>query len=217
MDEDSCLIIAGGSPPPAIRIHALIQKEHPRIICADSGAVYAAKMDIRPDLICGDMDSIDTNTLKKFKEDGVNFDLYPKEKDETDTEIALKKALEWNVDHIYLCGIDGGRLDHLLANYMLAAYHANQAMITNLSFDHTVYFVTERHRNLELKGVFGQICSLIPLVDCSGVTLEGFRYPLNQAKLKFGTTLGSSNEIIAEKAKISLRNGLLIVVVEHIH
>ena len=55
--------------------------------------------------------------------------------------------------------------------------------------------------------------SLLPITDqVSGVTLTGFLYPLHQATLRRGDTLGISNELTGPWGKIAIAKGKLLVI-----
>lgn len=92
--------------PPALNLAETF------IICADGGAVLARKWGVAPNLILGDLDSLDGETLTYWQEKGVPVQRVPAEKDETDLELAVDFALEQGVEKIILVGAWGSRVDH---------------------------------------------------------------------------------------------------------
>ncbi|HOO91338.1 MAG TPA: thiamine diphosphokinase, partial [Syntrophales bacterium] len=93
--------------------------ENPIIICADGAAQKLKVLDIVPDYIVGDMDSVEEETLRYFETRGSQISRYSKDKDETDTQLALEFAFGMNPDRIRIFGALGGRVDHTLANISL--------------------------------------------------------------------------------------------------
>ena len=88
------------------------------IICADGGANYAIQNNIIPHVVIGDLDSISPEAQENLRSKDTTFIPYPKEKDFTDSELALEYALEQSVEQIIVVGIMGDRFDHLFANIM---------------------------------------------------------------------------------------------------
>ena len=89
------------------------------IICADGGANHIYKTGVKPDMIVGDLDSIDDETLLYYQEQNVLFHKFSSKKDLTDTELAINFALEEGANELVLFGSTGSRLDHTLGNIML--------------------------------------------------------------------------------------------------
>ena len=71
-----------------------------RIICADGGTRHALALDLTPDVIVGDLDSLDTEIRTKLEVAGVRFDIHPVRKDETDLELAIRLAIDEGADEI---------------------------------------------------------------------------------------------------------------------
>ena len=96
-----------------------------KVVAADGGTALARELGLRPDLIVGDLDSSPPSLVEQFQAQGVEVRRYDHDtKLETDTELALLAALEWQPDTIVLLGALGGRLDHALANVLLLTRHA---------------------------------------------------------------------------------------------
>ncbi len=208
MKMDECWILTGGEPPCSRRLQESLAAAS-WLICADSGADYARDLGLIPWMICGDLDSVDPETVEHFRRLEVPFRTVPARKDYTDTELALELALASGATSIVLTGTDGRRLDHLLGNYLLTVRYAARAAIRIEADRHTAWAVTTE---LKAGGVPGETWSLIPLTDVEKVSVSGFVYPLAETDLKTGSSLGISNVLEGAEAGILVRSGVLLVV-----
>jgi len=205
-------IISGGTiNDPEFLRHKIVEAQNPVIICADGAARYLRVLDILPAFIIGDMDSIDTDTLEYFYRKGSTILRHPGEKDETDTELALEYAIKLRPRTIYIFGALGGRIDHTLANISLLIM-GDKAGVRTIIIDETCeLFIVSR--SVIIEGQTGQTVSLLPLSsEVTGITLEGFEYPLSDAVMECGKPYGISNRMISEKGMISIQSGYLLVI-----
>ncbi|MEQ8672193.1 MAG: thiamine diphosphokinase [Aggregatilineales bacterium] len=184
----------------------------PFVIAADGGARIAQRMDMRVDLLIGDMDSLMTDELNEFAAAGVEIQRFPKEKDETDLELALLAAVERGYDWIRLLGVVGGRLDQLLANmYLLALPELEGRDVRIIDGWQEVRLV--RAGTYTLEGSAGDTVSLIPFGGAArGIHTENLYYPLNHETLEFGPARGVSNVMETSAASIRFEAGLLLLV-----
>ncbi len=184
------------------------------VIGVDAGALRLLEHGITPTLAVGDFDTIGPGGVARLKAAGVPMRVFPAMKDATDTQIALEAALAYRPQEIVLYGALGGRLDHALANVQLlwtahqagvrARIESRQNRVTLLS-DRFPAIVVERDR-------FRYI-SLLPLTpQVTGVTLDGFLYPLTDATLVIGSSLGVSNQLAADCGRIVIVSGALLVI-----
>lgn len=205
-----CVILSGG---PIENYESAVLKTGDMVICADGGTRHAKALGVVPDLIIGDMDSIDPGLLEEFKKKGCRVAEFQREKDEVDTELAIYAALEANADEISILGGTGGRLDHTLANIHLLAIPAERGVRAFME-DHL-------HRvSLAAPGLpvvvegHGVAFSLLPLTSCvSGVVTRGARWELDGAEFVTGKPYGVSNMVKADKVLITVDRGMLAVIV----
>jgi thiamine pyrophosphokinase len=181
------------------------------IICCDGGARHFQHLGIKPDVIIGDMDSIDPALLASYSTQGIKIIKYPANKDFTDTELALDYALSMKPEEIFIWGALGGKIDHTLANVFLLCKGQETGIRTYLVDEYGESFV------LDKKATFvnetGKTISLLALSpEVTGVTLTGFLYPLKEETLIMGESRGISNIITDVRAGISVRQGKLLVV-----
>jgi thiamine pyrophosphokinase len=204
------LIISGGKPPSK---ELLLQEitEDAFLIAADSGGNCLYNYNIAPDLLLGDFDSIDKKVLDYFKESNCDIDIYPTEKDFTDTEVAVKKALSMKPSEIVFLGCTGSRVDHLLGNI---------GMLKICLENNVNAYIKDENNNIRLtgastslKGAVGQIFSLQAYGDeVIGLTIEGAKYSLNNYNLKIGESITISNEFARNIVNLKFKSGTLMVI-----
>lgn len=182
------------------------------VIAADGGSQHCIALDLRPDLLIGDLDSMDEKVLKEWRSDGVEIISYSQDKDQTDLELALLYAQDQGVSEILVYGAAGGRLDMTIGNLTLLAHPDLTLPITLICGVEEVHMLRQGE-SLTLNGTPGEIVSLIPLQpEQSTVTTEGLNYPLTNEALVFGYTRGISNRLVKKQARIKLESGLLAVI-----
>jgi thiamine pyrophosphokinase len=110
------IIFANGNLPNLEKARALLRPDD-FILCADGGTRHALAMGIIPNAIIGDMDSL-PSYFQPSTFDG-ELILFPKDKNETDLELAIDHALTLQPDQILILAALGGRMDQTLANISL--------------------------------------------------------------------------------------------------
>ncbi|MEB3101899.1 thiamine diphosphokinase [Ferviditalea candida] len=182
------------------------------LIGADRGAFFLAENGLQPDFSLGDFDSVAEYELEIIRQSSKTFLSFdPVMKDWTDTELAMNHAVQMCPSEIKLLGAIGTRFDHSLANLHLL-YKCYQRAIPCTIVDETNDIRLIDHETEIDKGRYTHV-SLLPFThQVTGITLEGFRYPLHKATLTSGDSLGISNVVIGEKARISIETGLLLVI-----
>jgi thiamine pyrophosphokinase len=181
------------------------------IICADSGIRHAFRMGIIPHLIVGDMDSTSEEDKKKIEYYKIKKLSFPKEKDFTDTELALEVALQEGADEAVLLGGLGDRPDHSLANVLLMVSFKKRGLELTLAGKNWEMFLVDGKR--KIKGQKGQILSLLPVTPkVTGIKTSGLYYPLRDETLLMGTSRGISNVFIDDEAVVEIKEGMLIAV-----
>ncbi len=202
--NDICVIFAGG---PEAGLPCLPVPEGAYVICADSGLHLAEKLMQTPDLVLGDFDS-----LGAVPEQLPHLTV-PVEKDDTDTMLAARVALEKGFRDVRIYGAFGGRLDHTLANVQTLEFLLDagaDAMLVGVR-DIAQMLPAGAVRRYERRA--GWSLSLFSWSErCTGVTVQGTQYPLEKGTLTRGFPLGVSNKITEEAAEISCESGLLLVV-----
>ncbi|MDD4095806.1 MAG: thiamine diphosphokinase [Oscillospiraceae bacterium] len=192
------------------------------VLCADEGAVHARAMGIFPQMIIGDMDSIDPATLAWAKAGGVPTEVFPVEKDMTDSELCLSRVPE--KEPILLVMPLSGRFDHVISNIMIAARYAlegrtivvtdGRTRIWPLAGPATLKLDVSDHK--KILGTKDLILSLVPVFgSAEKIRATGMYYPLDGITIDPGRSLGVSNrpDHGASSVEISFERGVLLVVV----
>jgi thiamine pyrophosphokinase len=183
-------------------------------VAADGGARYALEAGVVPDLVVGDMDSLGEDLALEVERRGASLERHPVRKDKMDGQLAVLAARERGASAADLLCAVGGGLGALFAvpHILLAAERIG--LRSTVVADRVRMFVVEAgYRSVE--GEPQDSISIFPLSGpATGITLEGMEYPLENAILEPGDTLGSHNELIGSEATVSVEEGTLLVVHE---
>lgn len=202
------IIFANGNPPDRATAAPWLATAD-LIVAADGGSRHALAIDVIPDVVIGDMDSVGDVTRKRLKHAGTRFITYPTHKDYTDLELAIRHALDRGATTITLLGALGGRWDQSLANLMLLTLPELERVTARI-VDRQLSIELVRDR-AQITGRVGDTLSLIALKgDAHGVTLTGCEYPLTDAILPFGASLGISNVFVEPTVSIQVTAGCVL-------
>jgi thiamine pyrophosphokinase len=183
-------------------------------VAADGGARYALEAGVVPDLVVGDMDSLGEDLALEVERRGASLERHPVRKDKMDGQLAVLAARERGASAADLLCAVGGGLGALFAipHILLAAERIG--LRSTVVADRVRMFVVEAgYRSVE--GEPQDSISIFPLSGpATGITLEGMEYPLENAILEPGDTLGFHNELIGSEATVSVEEGTLLVVHE---
>ncbi len=183
------------------------------IICADGGTRHALELNLKPNVIIGDFDSLSPELQKNLSGGDIEWVRYNTEKDQTDSELAIEFAIEKGFKTIILFGVFGTRLDHLLTNILsLERFNKQGIDITIIEGTKEIKMI---NKNLKLLGKIGDLVSLIPIKkDAKKITTKGLKYKLVNEDLLFGYSRGISNVFTNTTVEISLTEGSLLVIHE---
>lgn len=190
------------------------------VIAADGGARWLMAHDRAPDLLVGDLDSLEPAAVAELASAGVAVERHPVEKDESDTELAVARAVALGAGEIVILGALGGRrLDHELANLLLLAdpaFARSGASGPRAVRGGTTVRALPAGAPLVLEADVGDIVTLLPIGgDASGVRTVGLRFPLGGETLRMGRSRGLSNVVERRRPSVQLGEGMLLVVHEH--
>lgn len=209
-DVKTRAILVTGGKAPSLKFLKEVRKRFPKAlwVCADHGADQVLAAGLMPDAVLGDMDSLSRPSRERLDKAQVDFHVFPVEKDVTDTQIALDYLFEEGVQEVILLGGFGSRLDHSLANVMLLAGYTRRgkSLVMMDEVNCMRYVDPGEYRVPQAQGFF----SLVPL-DSEGMTLslEGFRYPLEETKVAFGKSRLVSNKWLpsCESGLVRIKSG----------
>jgi thiamine pyrophosphokinase len=187
------------------------------VIAADSGAAWLAGRGIRPDLVVGDMDSVDPTLLQRLAAEGATIERHPPDKEASDAELAIDRAVSAGAAEVVIIGaLGGGRLDHELANLLLLANPAWRGVTLRVVRGGTVARAVHAGDRLMLTAAAGDMVTLLPVSgDAIGVRTDGLQYPLDGETLPIGRSRGLSNRVEQAPASVSLEGGTLLVIETH--
>lgn len=174
------------------------------VIAADGGVRHAELLNIVPDAVLGDFDSLG------YVPEGAN--VFPVEKDDTDSMLAVRLGLEKGCRFFLIYGgLDGPRLDHTVANFQTLDFLARRGGFGILVGKSTMAAVIRNGSMRFPAGLEGTVSVFCNGEDAKGVDLEGLYYPLSLGVLSAGFPLGVSNHFTGEPARIAVREGSLLV------
>ena len=197
-----CFIVSAGTFSPFPRPEA-----DDFIIACDRGYTYCERLGCKPDLLISDFDSYDGPV-----DASVPLEEFPSEKDDTDTMLAIRYAIEHGFTEVLLTCALGGRLDHLFANLQSLVFARRHGLAASLiSEDTEVFALQDESRSFPRKD--GWSLSVFAADGpCRGVSISGAKYPLDKAELLPSFPLGVSNQWAESEAAITVREGILLVI-----
>ena len=204
------VVVAGGGPvPPALRDR--LPAGAP-VVAADGGTDAALALGLRVDVVVGDLDSVTPEALAAAEAAGAEVRRHPVDKDATDLDLALDVAASL-AERAVVVGVEGGRLDHLLAG-LLALARRDRPPLRAFLGAATVDVVHGPGEVRLADAPAGTVVTLVPVGgDAAGVRTAGLRYPLRGERLPAGTTRGVSNVVdVAGGAVVGLESGSLLVI-----
>ncbi|MCW8850217.1 MAG: thiamine diphosphokinase [Melioribacteraceae bacterium] len=201
------LLLANGDPPKISQIKYLQKKEFNFIICADGGANSAKKINIIPNVIIGDLDSIAKDT-EKYYSDKLEIISISRQND-TDVEKALKYLIRKKYDEVVFLGATGDRLDHSICNLGIVIKFFNKIKISIL---HEKSFLKAYDKNVELKTQKDEIISIYGFDTRTKISSNGLKYSLKNVSLPFGQKESTSNVANGEKVQLKIKGGIIFVI-----
>ena len=208
-----CILIGSGD----LTVSEVTKKDGDFVIALDGGIGYCDFLQLEPDIVIGDFDSVTEEEQKAVEileqkvPDRV-IRLKP-EKDDTDMLYGIKYALKLGYREFRLYGATGGRLDHTLANIQCLLYLKNHDASGYLMDGNGMIMVLKNEAVSFQENLEGQL-SLFALGErAEGVNIRGMKYPLENATITNDFPIGISNEFIGEKAEISVTKGELVCII----
>lgn len=176
------------------------------IFCADGGANFCYELNLIPEEIWGDLDSIKDEVKKFYEPKKVKFKKFQKEKDYTDAELILEKIKDEYNEIFCIAGL-GGSLDHELTNINLLEKYDNLIFLTQKE---EIFKINKKYKFENCKG--GKISFIIFSDEIKKLSLSGFKYEVKDLDLEKGDTRCISNIIINDNAEIKIENGSLLCI-----
>ena len=218
MDDDersaaprTAIVVLGGvAPAPGFLTDA---EAGAFVVAADSGAAHALALGLVPDVVVGDLDSIDPDLLARLERDGARIERHRVDKDETDLELAIDVAVREGVEAVLVVGSHGGRVDHSAATLMVLTAPERSGVRMSALLDGAQLSVVHGGSVLALDGAPGDVVTLLAMHgDAHGVRTTGLEYPLHGETLSAGRARGVSNVQLDAHATVSVAEGTVLVI-----
>lgn len=214
MKQGTCIIIGAGD----LTVGTIpYNTETDFVIAADGGLMYCGILEIEPDLVIGDFDSVDDEyrTAVEIISEACPEKVVtlPVEKDDTDMLAAVKTGLSLGYKQFRLYAANGGRLEHTIANIQVLKYLKTQGA-TGYIMDGTGMMLLAQNETIAFKETMEGYVNVFSMNEkAHGVAIRGLKYELEHATLSNDLPVGISNEFVGKKAEISVEDGTLLVIV----
>ena len=182
-------------------------------IGVDRGALYLIEKGIQPHCIVGDFDSVTVEEFARISEAVDHVEQFQVEKDETDTDLALQKALTYEPVEVFLTGVTGGRLDHYEAT--LRSVFLMQQQYPRITFkvmnsQNSIQFLLPGTYVLTMDN-YSYVSFFAYGKTMQNVTLRGVKYETTDEVIEQGTSRFTSNEILGQ-GSISFTEGICLMI-----
>lgn len=178
------------------------------IIAADGGYTTLKKLNVKPDLVVGDFDSLGSIPENE------NIIKHPVKKDDTDTLLAVKIGLNKGYKIFQIYGAVGGRLDHTVATLQTASFVAENGGIAYI-YDGNFTITAIKNSSINFNNNAKGYISVFALSGVAkGVSIKGLLYELNDTEITPHFPIGVSNEFLEKDSEISVKNGVLTIIFE---
>ena len=173
------------------------------IVAVDSGAEHAYKLFLKPDLIIGDLDSIDEKTIKRAEKDSIQILKYETNKNETDFELALKHVLDQSIKDITIIGGEYGEIDHLFSVLTVIISYQNDELISWIHGNQSIIIPNSKKIKIGNNVKF----SILPFTDLKNLNISGARWNLKNENIEFGKSFTLRNISIDKNIEVSVDDG----------
>ncbi len=188
-----------------------ITKNKGDIFCADGGTNLCFKLNLIPNEIWGDLDSISKEILCFYKEKNIKIKKFSSDKDNTDAELILKEIKNKSYERIYLLGALGGAIEHELTNVNLLFKYQNLYILNK---NEKIFPIKEREKFLFKNSQNKKISFIIFSDEIKNISLKGFKYNLDEENFKRGDTRLISNLIVENLATIKFYKGKILCILK---
>jgi thiamine pyrophosphokinase len=213
------IVVGNGRCPDRQSLPADALEGAELVVAADGGALCAETLQLRPDLVVGDGDSLQAAAVERLARSNIPFAMVSPDKDQSDLELAVRESVSRGAGEVViLAALHGDRIEHSVANLLLLALPELAQVDVRLVDERSTVRLLSASADgtasaAALHGRAGDFVSLFPWAGTAeGVTTEGLRFALRDAALPPGPSRGLSNEFIGDTATVGLRSGRLLIV-----
>lgn len=207
------IIISGGAIDTSFTLQMLQEMQPEYVIGVDRGLEFLYNHQVNPTHIVGDFDSVEPEIIAYYKE---NTDVPVREfnpvKDASDTEIAVRLAVELGVEKLWIFGATGTRLDHVMANIQILKIAHDKGVKAFIIDEYNRISLAEKETILTVEDSFGKYFSVFPFGgNVKNLSIEGAKYPLSNYYLCPCDSRTVSNEMKEQEVKITFSEGMIIL------
>ena len=177
------------------------------VVATDRAAERISALGVNPDVIVGDLDTADPEYVAKAKESSQTVVLHNPDQDKNDCEKGLQYLVDNGADEIFVMGISGGMVDHILNNFSILTRFAAECTIQTVQDNCVGYFITDK---LSINTNSGERVSIIPMPGAQ-VTTKGLRWDIDGEVIAWAFREGASNMAVSDKVEVSVQNGTVIL------
>lgn len=206
--DKRAVLFANGQSKPGFEVSL-----HPGdfLVAVDGGLHHLTRLGRTPDLLIGDLDSVNPDELAEIVEAGIVVRKFPPAKDQTDLELALDYAKKLGYAQIVVAYPFGDRIDHTLGNLSLLARPDLEGITLTLDDGQVEARLLNQGANLPTQP--GDLISLIPWGEpVERITTDGLEYPLINETLFPWQTRGISNVATGNEIEVEIKSGRLLVI-----
>jgi thiamine pyrophosphokinase len=208
------LLVAAAPSPGSRTLVASLAHSHDLVIAVDGGGSLCTEAGVRPDVVLGDFDSIDSAHLELLRDSGSEVLSFPADKDLTDLELALAETRVRKATSVTVTAATGMRLDHTVAT--LAALVGAADLRPQLAEPAVDAWVLHPGGlgQLSLQGRGGTLSLAAWGAPCV-LSASGLKWSLERHTLRPDSGLGISNVIVSDSADLVVHEGALLVIAPH--
>lgn len=197
-----CIIVGAGN----FNEKEILKEENDLIIAVDGGFNYCSLLNLEVDILIGDMDSLESIP------ENINKYIYNKEKDETDTYLAVQYGIKQGFEEFVLYGCLGGRLEHTIANIQIIADLCKKGIKIKIVDENTKIYMLNKNEAKEIEGLKNKYISIFSYSEKSTISLKGLKYNVLCKDITNDYPLGIDNETIGGNGNIYVHDGLVLVI-----
>ena len=185
-----------------------LKEDYDLIFGVDGGTEFLYRLFLVPTHIIGDFDSIKSSTKERAKRDGARVLAFDEDKDETDLEIALKTAKEFQADSITIVGGEGKDLDHLFSNLLCISSFNDKEVTKWITKTECIIFSDQKIYDAEENKIF----SILPLTDLKNLTIKGSKWDIEDETIPYGSSKTLRNVATRNTLEVHCKSGKFCLV-----
>ena len=191
---------------------SIIREKDDYIIAVDSGIGIVRNFGIIPDCLVGDLDSAAKEDIQWAKDNDINIIKYPVEKDFVDTQLALDIAYQVNPTEITIYNELSGRFDHAITLAYLLLQPLKRGIKARIVSKNNIIYLVDKHITIASSDSY---VSIFPFTPQAQATAVGLKYNLPEI-FYAENPMGISNEFIKERAEITVKQGIILLIMSKI-